>query len=429
MKLRRWLASLSICAMLCCLFPVNTFATTSLHPLNNGDFDSGSLQGWEAANGVVASKTAAYEGAYGCLITGDGDWDDLLSQSFTVLPGYTYTLSFWYKANPMGVSWYLVDGGANGSRMHRGWAGQTQWTKVEKEFTPTTDTVYLLFRGSGSHAAENVYLDCVLVTIHPCTNHVYDNDCDTNCNICDSLRQVGDHLYDSACDTLCNHCGFARTSSVAHTYAYPCSTLCLYCGGPRAAVGEHVYDDVCDVECNLCREVREVPHFYDDIYDADCNRCGALRIPTPKPMERLSYGGAACSTDVNGVAFRFFLETTGAQTKPDRSYITESAAVERYNDGVQYKLVRVGAVMSNEKDPIMDLEHLTARTIDVKAGWLCKVTADSISFAVRIINIPAQGRNTVIQARPYYVYSDGKEEIVVYGDVVSQTFNGLYNAM
>lgn len=454
MQLRRWIAFLSVCVMLCVLCPVSTFATTHLHPLNNGDFDNGSLQGWQAADSVYASISAAYEGVYGCLITGDGDWDDLLSQTFTVLPGYTYTLTFRYKANPMGVSWYLVDGGADGVRLHRGWAGKTQWTKVEVDFTPTTDSVYLLFRGSGSHVAESVYLDCVLVTLNPCANHTYDNACDTTCNVCGDLRQVGDHLYDHACDTTCNHCGYERVVGDSHTYDYPCATLCAYCGAPRIGEGEHTYNDVCDVTCEFCNEIREVPHFYDfacdatcnhcgavrvnisedahtydDIYDADCNLCDHVRIPTPKPMERFTYGGAACSTDVNGVAFRFFLDAADAKINPDHSYVTKSATVERYNNGVGYKLIRVGAVLSNEKNPTLDLEHLTARTIDVKAGYLCKVTPDRITFAVRIINIPTQGRNTVIQARPYYVYSDGKEEIVVYGDTVSTTFNTLYNAM
>ncbi len=427
MKLRRLIALLSICILLCGVLPAGVSAAADLHPLKNGGFETGNMTEWVAASGVSASTGAAREGAYGCLITGDGDWDDLLSQTFTVLPGYTYTLSFWYKAQPMGVSWYLFDGTDN-IRLYRGWAGQTVWTNVIKEFTPTTDTVTLLFRGSGSHAAERVYLDCVTVTLNPCETHVYDNACDAVCNICDEERQVGDHLYDHDCDIYCNHCGFEREPSGKHTYDYPCATLCNYCGAPRVGEGEHTYNDVCDITCDFCGEVREVPHFYDDIYDADCNHCGDIRVPTPKPMERLSSGGAAFSPDVNGVAFRFFVEAKSAKINPDHSYVTKSATVERYNNGVEYKLVRVGAVMSNEKNPVMDLDHLTARTIDVRANYLCKVTEDTISFAVRIVNIPEQGRNTVIQARPYYVYSDGTEEIVVYGETVSRTYNALASA-
>ena len=425
MKLRRFLAFLSACVLLSAVLPMGVSAAADKYPLKNGDFESANLDSWTAMKSVSISSTAAYEGDYGCLITGDGDWDNLLSQSFAVLPGYSYTLSFWYKAQPMGVSWYLFDGEQQ-IRLHRGWAGQTAWTQVEQVFTPSTDSITLLFRGSGSHIAEMVYLDSVSVTLNPCVTHTYDNDCDTVCNICDEVREVGDHFYDHDCDIYCNSCGFEREPSGNHTYDFPCATLCNYCGAPRESLGEHTYNDVCDVTCDFCGEIREVPHFYDDIYDADCNRCGHVRIPTPKPMERLFAGGASYSEDVSGVSFRFFLEATGTKINPDRSYVAKSALVERYNNGVQYKLIRVGAVMTNKKDMTLDLEHVDGnRVIDIKAGYLCKVTEDSLSFAVRIINIPTQGRNTLIQARPYYVYSDGQEEIVVYGETVGQTYNGL----
>lgn len=455
MKLRRCLAFLIACVLLCSTLPIGVSAAVDKSPLKNGDFEIGNTGQWTAATGVSVSATAKYGGRYGCLITGDGDWDDLLSQTFTVLPGYSYTLSFWYKALPMGISWYLSEGEDN-IRLHRGWAGQTSWTKVEQVFTPSEDTVTLLFRGSGSHVAERVYLDNVTVTLNPCAVHTYDNDCDPVCNICDFEREVGDHFYDHDCDIFCNSCGLEREPSGKHTYDFPCATLCNYCGAPRVGEGEHTYDDICDEICNFCSEVREVPHFYryacattcyrcgdvreaeeiaeelhvyDDIYDADCNYCDHLRIPTPKPMDRLSAGGASYSEDVSGVSFRFFLEAKNGQIRTDRSYVAKSALVERFNNGVGYKLVRVGAVMSNEKNPTMDLEHLTSRTIDVKAGYLCKVTEDTITFAIRIVNIPAQGKDTLIQARPYYVYSDGKEEIVVYGETVSQTYNGLANGV
>ena len=448
MKLRRWLAFVIACVLLCGVFPMGVSAADK-NPLRNGSFETGDMDGWTTEAGVSASAVAKYAGNYGCLITGDGDWDDLLIQTFTVLPGYSYTLSFWYKALPMGVSWYLFEGEDN-IRLNRGWAGQTSWTKVEKEFTPSADTVTLLFRGSGSHIAERVYLDNVQVTLNPCAVHTYDNDCDPVCNICDFVRQVGDHFFDHDCDIYCNSCGFERPASGKHTYDYPCATLCNYCGAPRVGLGAHTYNDVCDVTCDFCGEIREVPHFYDfpcdpscsrcgairtaipedahtydDIYDAVCNLCDYVRIPTPKPMNRLSPGGKALSEDVNGLAFRFFMEAKSGQSRVDNSYVSKSALVERYNNGVQYKLIRMGAVLSNEKNPIMDLDHLTTRTIDVKAGYLCALTEDSIAFAVRIINIPAQGKNTLIQARPYYVYSDGKEEIVVYGDTVSATYNEL----
>lgn len=426
MKLRKCIAMLAACLMLCGMLPLGVSAAADLNPLKNGGFENG-FDSWEAlsTSGVKVTSTAAYEGRYGCHLTGDGDWDEMLCQTFSVLPGYTYTLTFWYKAQPMGVSWALWDDGLDGVRICRGWAGQTVWTQVTRVFIPASDTVTLLFKGSGSHVAESVYLDAVTVRLMPCDEHTYDNDCDTQCNVCDEERQVGDHIYEHDCDTQCNSCGFERPASGKHTYDFPCATLCNYCGAPRVSEGEHTYDDVCDVECDFCGEIREVPHFYDDIYDPDCSHCGHVRVPEPKPMERLSYGGAACSEDVSGVAFRFFLEAANARIRANNTYVEKSGTVCRYNNGVEYKLIRVGAVMSNEKNPILDLDHLTARTINIHAGYLCSVTEDSISFAVRIINIPAVGKNTTIYARPYYIYSDGKEEIVVYGDTFTQTYNNL----
>lgn len=425
MKLRRILALSFVCALLCSTLPLHISAAAEPRPLKNGSFDSGNADAWTALDGVSVVAEAAYEGDYGCLLTGDGGWDNLLYQTFTVLPGYSYTLRFWYKAMPMGVSWYLLDGGESGARLHRGWAGNSEWTCVTQDFVATSDAVCLLFRCSGSNVAEYVYLDSVEVTIHPCTTHIYDHACDTDCNACGEIRTVGDHLYDHACDTVCNHCGFEREPSGEHTYDYPCATQCNYCGALRESEGEHTYDDVCDVDCAFCGEVREVEHIYDDIYDADCNHCGHVRIPTPKPMNRLFGGGASASYDANGVAFRFFIDAENGIENADHLYVKNSATVYPFNNGVAYKLIRMGAVMSNEKDPIMDLDHLTARTIDIKANYLCRSTADQLSYAVRIINIPADGRNTTISARPYFVYSDGKTEIVVYGETVTQTFNAL----
>ena len=455
MKLRRWLALLSVCVLLCGVLPISNIAAgVDKSPLKNGDFETGDLTGWDVLSNTVSVSTEAdYEGSYGCLLTGDGGWSDLLSQTFSVLPGYSYTLTFWYKANPMGVSWYLNEGESQ-IRLCRGWAGNTTWTRVEKDFIATEDTVTLLFRSSGSHVAEKVYLDAVTVTLNPCAIHTYDNECDAVCNICDEERVVGDHLFDHDCDIYCNYCGFEREPSGKHTYDFPCATLCNYCGAPRVGEGEHTYDDVCDTICNFCEEVREVPHFYDypcaatcsrcgtvrteipeelhaydDIYDADCNRCDHVRIPTPKPMERLSFGGAGYAPAPDGpskgagLAFRFFLEANHGKTNPNHAYVNKSAGVFPFNNGVEYKLIRVGAVLSNENSPYMDLDHLTTRTIDVKAGYLCKVTEDTITFAVRIMNIPTNKRDIVITARPYYIYSDGKEEIVVYGKTVARTYN------
>ena len=85
-------------------------------------------------------------------------------------------------------------------------------------------------------------------------SHVYDNDCDNECNVCQTVRWVAGHVYDNDCDADCNVCGAYRT------------------------VSDHVYDDVCDPDCNECGAVRMAPHAYDNDEDTDCNVCGAERL-------------------------------------------------------------------------------------------------------------------------------------------------------
>ena len=109
-------------------------------------------------------------------------------------------------------------------------------------------------------------------------DHVYDNACDTTCNICGYVRTVPDHVYDNACDTTCNICGYVRTVP-DHVYDNACDTTCNICGYVRS-VPDHVYDNACDTTCNICGYVRSVPdHVYDSVCDSDCNICGFKRNP------------------------------------------------------------------------------------------------------------------------------------------------------
>lgn len=111
--------------------------------------------------------------------------------------------------------------------------------------------------------------------------HQYDNACDEFCNICDSWRAVGDHEYDNGCDAFCNICGNERWVE-DHRYDNACDADCNECGEVREAA-DHWYDNACDVDCNECGAVREVAdHVYDTKYDPDCNECGVTReIPDP----------------------------------------------------------------------------------------------------------------------------------------------------
>ena len=68
-------------------------------------------------------------------------------------------------------------------------------------------------------------------------NHIYDNSCDANCNLCGAVRVVH-HVYDGNCDTDCNACGSKREAG-NHSYKFYCSESCSVCGTEREA--KHIY--------------------------------------------------------------------------------------------------------------------------------------------------------------------------------------------
>ncbi|MBO5212006.1 MAG: hypothetical protein J6B60_00525 [Clostridia bacterium] len=105
----------------------------------------------------------------------------------------------------------------------------------------------------------------------PC-EHEYDNECDSDCNLCGSIREI-EHIYTNICDIDCDVCGYIRDTD-GHSYDNACDESCNYCGEIREA--EHEYD-LCGATCRKCGEIREVEHVYDNACDSICNQCGKRR--------------------------------------------------------------------------------------------------------------------------------------------------------
>jgi len=55
------------------------------------------------------------------------------------------------------------------------------------------------------------------------SNHIFDNACDSTCDICGYVRNSA-HVYTDSCDTTCNTCGYVRTAP--HNYIDGKCTLC-----------------------------------------------------------------------------------------------------------------------------------------------------------------------------------------------------------
>ena len=126
--------------------------------VNNGDFEVGSLTGWNKHQSTVIS-TNAHNGSYAVNVKGNGGWGGMLDQNVTVVAGQTYTVSMWLKTNSNGVNVQIKDGGTSGNNMASKWFTATEWTELKWDVTPTTNTICFNFCGGGNGVAEDVLID------------------------------------------------------------------------------------------------------------------------------------------------------------------------------------------------------------------------------------------------------------------------------
>ena len=134
--------------------------------------------------------------------------------------------------------------------------------------------------------------------------------------------------------------------------------------------------------------------------------------------------------DLLGLAFRFTLDAQGVTMNADHVVDLSKATV--IVDGVEYKLLAVGAIVTNDVEvglrPVkMTRENLSGYTKDVPAVYANDITEDGLKYAVRVTNIPWMHSESVVYARGYYVYECDGEEVVVYGAVCSANYDNSIN--
>ena len=66
--------------------------------------------------------------------------------------------------------------------------------------------------------------------------HLYDNDCDVQCNDCGHIRIVS-HIYSYACDVECDICGLVRTDPRA-SQTFGADRICTKCGHEGYLIGD-----------------------------------------------------------------------------------------------------------------------------------------------------------------------------------------------
>lgn len=131
-----------------------------------------------------------------------------------------------------------------------------------------------------------------------------------------------------------------------------------------------------------------------------------------------------------GLAFKFNITANGIAVENGNQVLMDGATINALNDGQQYKLVEFGALASNDDaigtdEDAFTVNNLSGKNIKVPAKYLMDLEEDSATYAVRIINIPAEKADTVVYARGYYIYenADG-EQVIVYDEIFSASYSG-----
>lgn len=196
-----------------------------------------------------------------------------------------------------------------------------------------------------------------------------------------------------------NHTGYALwvVTDTHHSIAYDC------CG--KICMGETL-------------------HSFDE--DGVCiDGCGKSADEQPVVDDAITFGGNSASEDVNGLAFRFDVNVIGMSANGTVADYSNAVVVV---DGVERQLLSMGAIVTNTDVQTLDKSAVNGTTvIDIAAVYLCTLEPDSAGYAVRVINIPDEGKDTTIRVCAYYVVLIDGVETVIYDDqVYEQSYNGVF---
>lgn len=185
---------------------------------------------------------------------------------------------------------------------------------------------------------------------------------------------------------------------------------------------ECVYDDDADTDCNTCGAVRDpiCNHTYANPFATTCNKCGEERTIDVKSWFNMVNGST--SADVDGIAFKYDVKVDGMEVINTTTAVYDKATIEGC------KLVGMGAVVSNTINlPTME-DVDGSYVINVPAVYLCNVydeAEDTVSFAVRITDIPDEHKDDMIYFHGYFIVEIDGVETIFYDNGAAAAYNSF----
>ena len=381
-------------------------ATSNDGYIINGTFDDGALTPWDNLWGSCPKAEVVFGGKDStfALEIVSGQWNHVRQTNIAVEANTDYKITVWAK-NSKNMSLLVKDGGDSKDLKNTGLNAGAEWTQFTAEFNTGDYTSIIVSFMGGAAEAYGTFDTVVMEKLHTC-NVVEQERVDADCE--------NDGYIKYACD-----CGLGEYTEPipAKGHAY---TESARNEATCAADGSVTYT------CGNCGDsyTDTIPatgvHTYDDEYDVDCNVCGAIRATDAEIVT--SFGGNSISEDVSGLAFKFNIEANVAIA------FERISEIDYANSYIgEFKLIAMGAVASNNGSATIlgNVGDGMGNVIDIPARWLCNLLEGSASFAVRITEIPENHYDTIITARPYYVYENAEgAQITIYGEEQAASYNG-----
>ena len=439
--------------------------------LYNGDFETGKTNPWTTYQGTAAAEDAACSGDYGLFLQGNGGWGGMAYQDITTVPGENYYFYGYFKANAAGVNIQILDQ-ATSTKLASTWFNKTGWSVVKLKFVAKGTTTRINFCGGGTGTAEKVYADDMfIVAVTPqgssFDGYIYNGDFEAGTTVNWSTHQQTilstKAAYEGAAGVIMKGTGgwggtlnqsfnvdmgntyklsfrykpisnglnvqildAADSSRLASDYlstangtdwmlyektfsvGYTTKVTLNFCGGGTGSTEEMYVDNVSIVNLGGEENVRNLLTHNSGVSVRDL------------------------AEDNRGLAFRFHLDADGVQVAKQNQYVLGTGSLDLYKNRQQTAtLLRAGAVVTNNATIGEDYDALTldnvngTSVVDVNARYLIDLEDDSMGYAVRIISIPDHATATEIYARPYYVYDVDGQEVVVYGALSHDSYDGV----
>ena len=152
---------------------------------------------------------------------------------------------------------------------------------------------------------------------------------------------------------------------------------------------------------------------------------GVYGIAAVSPL--VSHGCQASTPSSDGTAslrFVFDLACDGVEyedaTHQDSNYQRQMTDATVTVNGKSYTLVDFGAIVSTQQLAELTIKQVNGSTVkQVPARKLYSVNDNgTVTYTARVVSIPQTAFERTLLGRPYVIYSDGTDEVVLYGTMI-----------